>query len=112
LISSEHDARAASLAQVDIQNAVPDYKIILVRPVTVNLGGLAKSFLESFGSTTFSIADLKQVETWDKDKIVQTVSPHFERLFGVLMAAPVSVSISNTAAVARYIRNQKPIIAK
>jgi hypothetical protein len=67
LISAEQDARSAAIAQQDIQQALTDYKIIMARPIAVNLAKLAQIFEEALG---VSEIDLKQLGKGNEEQNV------------------------------------------
>jgi hypothetical protein len=50
LISSEPSGRVAALAQGDVQSAHRDVKVVVARPITVNLAGVARLFTDSIGT--------------------------------------------------------------
>jgi hypothetical protein len=58
IISGESDARSAALAHGDIQAAMPSLRVLMIRPIAINLGGLARSVSEIAGRTSLSQADL------------------------------------------------------
>lgn len=55
VISAEHDARASALVQADVQATVPDAKVLVIRPVAIDLNAISRSVLRSFGTTNFSL---------------------------------------------------------
>lgn len=50
VVSGEHDARSAVLAQYDLQTAVRDYRVVTVRPAAVSVPKLARALQAAFGS--------------------------------------------------------------
>jgi len=60
LISGDPDGRSAVLAQADIQAAYQDHKIILARPIAVNLARAAEALVGFFGKTEIGRRDLSK----------------------------------------------------
>jgi hypothetical protein len=58
IVSGEGDARSAALAQGDIQAVMPSAKLIMVRPVAVNLGFASKILREVIGRVQLHQSDL------------------------------------------------------
>lgn len=59
IISGEHDARSAAVAQVDIQRAFSDVSVLVARPIVVSLGPIAALVGESLGSFELDITKAK-----------------------------------------------------
>ena len=59
MISGESDARSAALAQGDIQAAMPSVKVVMARPLAINLGQLAKVISEVLDKTKIGTQELK-----------------------------------------------------
>src|ERR1039457_7632201 len=45
VVSAEHDARTAAMAQVDIQSALDRYQVLVARPVAFDLPAFAKTIM-------------------------------------------------------------------
>jgi len=54
VVSGEHDAHSAAMAQIDIQSALNNFQVLVARPIAVDLSVLAKGMVEMTGRTTFS----------------------------------------------------------
>ena len=64
LISGEAIARTAALAANDIQLSLPNAKLVMARPVAVNLGQAARRLSEIFGRTQLGLAE---IQLWSQD---------------------------------------------
>ena len=49
VVSDDADAQSAAVAQADIQAAHPDVRVVLARPIGINLSGFAQSLAATFG---------------------------------------------------------------
>lgn len=56
IVSGDPDARTAALAQADIQAAVPSMKIVMARPVGINLQAIALALMQRIGSARLSLS--------------------------------------------------------
>ena len=54
MISGESDARSAALAQGDVQAAMPSVKVVMARPLAVNLSSIAKVLSTMLGNSKIS----------------------------------------------------------
>src|SRR5688572_7077149 len=54
LISGEHDARTAAMAQTDVQSVLPNMQVLIARPIAVDLSGLARTVIRMLGRSSFS----------------------------------------------------------
>jgi hypothetical protein len=61
LISGDPDARSAAMAQSDIQGLFSDYRVVLARPIAVNLGKLAEAVAEQLGNPSFQLKDFEKI---------------------------------------------------
>jgi len=77
MISAEHDARTAAMAQIDIQAILTGFQVLVARPIAVNLGEAAKSIREALGRSIFTLEDLKSLST-DKDAVGEAVKKHLD----------------------------------
>lgn len=59
LVSAETNARAAALAQADIQAGIENLRVLMARPVIVSAAELASEIVRVTGRETFGAADLK-----------------------------------------------------
>jgi hypothetical protein len=86
VISAETDARGAALAQADIQSATPEYRVVVARPVIVDLPGLAQQISTFVGRSSFAAADLKDLSATPGDQqdmqraMQEAMKPLLERL--------------------------------
>jgi hypothetical protein len=51
LVSADADARTAALAQADIQASLPSMKVVMARPVAINLRAFASSLISQLGGS-------------------------------------------------------------
>ena len=58
IVSGEHDARTAAMAQVDIQAALENMHVLVARPIALDFTLLAKTAVGLLGRTTVSSEDL------------------------------------------------------
>ena len=49
------------MAQSDIQALFPDYRVVLARPIAVNLGKLADAVAEQLGNPSFQLKDFEKI---------------------------------------------------
>lgn len=61
IISGEPDARTTALAQADIQAAMDGTKVVMARPVPINLRLVAQFLQKELGSTRFALTPAKPV---------------------------------------------------
>lgn len=61
IVSGDPDGRSAALAQADLQAAYPDQKVILARPIIVNLAKVAEGIVGLLGKTSIGPEDLKRL---------------------------------------------------
>ena len=73
IVSGDPDARTASLAQADIQAAVPSMKIVMARPVGINLQAIALSLMKRIGTTRMSLSMLGEFKGDKGDKFIKDV---------------------------------------
>ena len=50
LVSADPDPRMAALTQVDVQSALPEMRILLARPIVLDLGVLSRQLVQKIGS--------------------------------------------------------------
>lgn len=62
VISNEADAAGAAMAQADIQAAMKDVKVIVARPVVIDLASIGKSLEEGFGRAALTAGDLQLMQ--------------------------------------------------
>ena len=83
VVSAEHDARTAAMAQVDIQSAVATYQVLVARPVVFDLPACARIIRSLTGRTVFSDEDLRKLDT-KSDDFKTLAKDKFEKVFGHL----------------------------
>jgi hypothetical protein len=67
LILDAPDARSAAIAQADIQASVRPHRVILVRPVAVNLPVAAQVIANAFGKSVLEKQDIDRFQTQSED---------------------------------------------
>lgn len=67
IVSGEGDARSAAMAQGDIQAVMPSVRIVMVRPVAVNLGFAAKLISDVLGRIEFGQKELDWLTQHQED---------------------------------------------
>jgi hypothetical protein len=60
IISAEQNARVAALMQGDVQATMPDVKVLVARPVVVDLGVIARQVFKNVEGATINIAAFKE----------------------------------------------------
>src|SRR2546430_4192182 len=63
IISGEPDGRSAAMAHADIQAANPSMRVVLARPIPLNLGEIAAFISEKIGKVVIGQDDLKSLTT-------------------------------------------------
>ncbi len=58
LVSAEPDPRITALTQVDIQATFPESRVLIARPIAIDLGFLARALEKSLGSTEIRLNEL------------------------------------------------------
>jgi hypothetical protein len=58
LVSGEHDARTAAMAQVDVQAALENTQVLVARPIALNFTSLAKIVVDMLGKETITSDDI------------------------------------------------------
>ncbi len=61
VVSGEHDARTAALAQMDIQSALQGVQVVVARPLALDFSLLAKTVTKVGGRTVFTLEELRAV---------------------------------------------------
>jgi hypothetical protein len=75
LISGEHDARTAALTQVDIQAALEKTRVLVARPLALNLSQLAQSLMLLLGRSAITSQDFANLPTNNEavNAVIETV---------------------------------------
>lgn len=83
VVSAEHDARTAAMAQIDIQATLDGIQVLVARPIAVDLSKVAKSISDSLGRSVFTQADLTGLST-NKDDFSEAVKRHLDAVIAPL----------------------------
>jgi len=112
IISGEPDARSAALAHGDIQAAMPSLKVMMARPIAVNLGAAARIFSEMVGRVSFGQKDLEWFkETRSKEYLEEIGLQIKARLVrDGLAIEPWSIASLNSLAVWKEIVQQLSLV--
>lgn len=81
IVSGDFDARMASLAQADIQAAKPSTKIVMARPVGINLQTFASSLVGYLGTTRMPMSFFKAFSSESGKKTGKKGGKKREELF-------------------------------
>lgn len=65
IVSGDPDARTAALAQADIQAVAPSTKIVMARPVAINLQSVALSVISQIGTARLPLSRLQALNSED-----------------------------------------------
>lgn len=68
VISSEYDARASAMMQIDIQSTLPGVHVVVARPIAVGLPVIAQRATEIFGSPKIKLEKLATLIQTDEGK--------------------------------------------
>lgn len=71
IVSGDPDARTAALAQADIQAVAPSTKIVMARPIAINLQSLALSVIGHVGAARLPVSRLQPVNPEDTNEKTQ-----------------------------------------
>jgi hypothetical protein len=66
IVSGDPDARTAALAQADIQAALPHVKIVMARPVAINLQPIALVLMEKLGGARIPFSRFELLSSKEK----------------------------------------------
>jgi hypothetical protein len=58
IVSAEHDARTAAMAQVDVQAALENVQVLVARPIALDFTGLARALVGIIRKDTLTSEDL------------------------------------------------------
>lgn len=85
VISADHNPRVAALMRMDVQASFPDFKILVARPLAVDLPVLArKSFYNDDG--TLSVAKVTSlISSFNSEEIAKINSDRISETFGKFM---------------------------
>jgi len=88
VVSQEGSAAGAAMAQADLQAAMQDVKVIVARPVVIDLAAVGKSIAEQSGRPAFTSSDLmriQQVEEAGSEELQATLNDQLTQMFGPLI---------------------------
>jgi hypothetical protein len=92
LVSGEHDARSAAIAQLDIQRAIEAVQVVVLRPIAINLAPIAEQFVNFLGGPTVAPAQwqerLKALP--DSGQLQEAMAQNFSRWAGGLDVAALN----------------------
>jgi hypothetical protein len=60
LVSGEHDARSAAIAQLDIQRVVESVQVVVMRPIAISLTPIAKQIVDFLGGPALASNQLQE----------------------------------------------------
>lgn len=112
IISGEGDARSATLAHGDIQANMPSLKVMMARPVVIDLGETARIFSEIIGRVSIGQKDLEwfsQNKKRNQELINAAVERYRDRIEAVT-SVPFSAAALNLVAVWKDIIQQLSLI--
>jgi hypothetical protein len=113
IVSAESDARGVALAQADIQSAMPEYKVIAVRPVMVSASQFASAISQSMGGGRISLRSLFDLQSVPEHERFETYDKYFSGVFKhidqwVRNGASVE-SLTATQALKQFIDQATPV---
>ena len=82
IVSGDPDARTAALAQADIQAVAPSTKIVMARPVAINLQSVALSVISQIGTARLPLSRLQALNSEDskeKSNVQEFIQALIER---------------------------------
>jgi hypothetical protein len=81
LVSGEHDARSAAIAQLDIQRAIESVQVVVIRPIAINLAPFAKQIVDFLGGPTVAPAQWQErmKALPDSSQMQQAMTQNFSR---------------------------------
>lgn len=92
LVSGEHDARSAAIAQLDIQRVVEATQVVVIRPIAINLAPIAEQLVNFLGGPTVAPAQwqerLKALP--EQGQMQEAVARNFSRWGGGLDVATLN----------------------
>lgn len=86
IISGETSARAAALAQADIQSALKDHYVVVARPVAINVSLASSAITAAIGSDEIRFSELPSLPD-DQKSIEAFLHPILERLLNPAVLA-------------------------
>jgi hypothetical protein len=62
VVSGEHDARTAAMAQIDIQTALKNIQVLVARPLALNFSAMAKNLVSLLGRDEITSDDIAKYQ--------------------------------------------------
>lgn len=97
LVSSEPNSRTAALMQVDVQAALPDYRVVVVRPIIFDMGVLARKFIKSDSSAIIDVNEIKIVgrafEIMPDEKKLEVIKSYLDPVFQQILAPLTRITL-------------------
>jgi hypothetical protein len=85
IVQDEQDARVVSMVQADVQAKIPDYSILMVRPISINLSTAFTSLALLFGSYKLTDLHLANFKTeGEPDEVVEKNKGKIEELVNLV----------------------------
>lgn len=112
MISGESDARSAALAQGDIQAAMPSVKVVMARPLAVNLGLAATLISGLIGKTNIGQEEIEWIGK-NKDELkkkIDSFSKEIKDSFDKIFVSPFAATSLNLIAVIKDAIQQLSLI--
>ncbi len=72
IVAAEADPRLAALVQVDVQSSMPDAKVLIARPIAIDISAMARTLLEPFNITEVDFDRARKFLNDLKDKDEKT----------------------------------------
>ena len=97
VVSSEADASGAAMAQADLQAALKDVRVIVARPVVIDLASMGKSIELETGRpaiTAGDLTDMQRVQETNDEKLKAELDARLNEWF-----APLVKQVANARAV-------------
>jgi len=110
IISAESDARSAAMAHADIQVALPSMRVVMARPIPVNLGDIAKAISEVVGSVTLGPDQWRSLQARFPSAQEETAGKRIGEFLATHGLKTLEFAALNLAAVAKEIIQQLSLL--
>jgi hypothetical protein len=87
IVSGEHDARTAAMAQIDIEAALENIQVLVARPIALDFTGLAKTLVGLLGRDTLTQDDIASLQP-NADTFAGAIKEHLGPVFAPLDFIP------------------------
>jgi len=105
LVSAEPDPRITALTQVDIQATLPESRVLIARPIVIDLGFLARALERSLGSTEIRLNELAALlKTMPKEDQAEFVSQFAGGVINRISTAFKHVTLPTLAQIVTVIQ--------